>query len=252
MTLSFETHGSGPHLAFVHGFTQTRASWLPLITELQHDYSCTAIDAPGHGESYDGSLSLVECGDAIAQTMKPGTLIGYSMGARMALHAALQHAHHVRRLVLVSGTAGIENVNEREMRVVSDTQLARHIEEIGVDTFIEEWLRNPMFSGLSREAAQIDERRRNSSRGLADSLRCAGTGTQQPLWSQLEQLPMPVLIVAGALDKKFADFAARMATLVPNATLAIVEGAGHTVHLEQPALFSDVLQKWLKATASVE
>ena len=252
MTLAFETHGSGPHLAFVHGFTQTRASWLPLISTLQDRYTCTTIDAPGHGESRDGKLSLPQCGDHIAEIMHPGTLIGYSMGARMALHTALQHPTVVRRLVLISGTAGIEKIEERTTRVASDELLADRIEEIGIEKFITEWLQNPMCAGLTHDAAQISERLQNTPHGLAESLRYAGTGTQQPLWDQLTNLEMPVLIVAGHNDHKFVDLATRMASLIPRATLSIVQDAGHTVHLEQPELFRVVLEQWLSSTTSGE
>ena len=55
--------------------------------------------------------------------------------------------------------------------------------------------------------------------------------------------------MAGADDPKFVAAAERMAGLLPRATLAVVEGAGHTVHLEQPAEFLTVLDGWLAATA---
>lgn len=250
MILATETHGSGPSLAFIHGFTQTRKSWQPVVEHLCGTYTCTTIDAPGHGETTNGKFSLVETGDAIAKVMKTGTLIGYSMGARMALHAALQHPSIVQRLVLVSGTAGIDDESERHARVVSDEKLADHIEDIGVEKFIEEWLSNPLFAGLTAENAQVAERRRNTSTGLADSLRYAGTGTQMPLWTRLTELQIPVFLVAGALDEKFVALARRMHEIIPSSTFEIVEGAGHTVHLEQTEVFCGILHSWLIATES--
>ena len=59
---------------------------------------------------------------------------------------------------------------------------------------------------------------------------------------------MPVLLVAGELDAKFAAIAERMAALIPDATSTIIAGAGHVVHLERPAEFLDVLRRWLDAT----
>lgn len=252
MTLASETSGHGPALCFVHGFTQTRASWQPVISHLSHSYSCTAVDAPGHGESVNGCLTLTECGNEIAAVMTPGTLIGYSMGARMALHAALQHPEKVRRLVLISGTAGIDDVEERTLRVCNDEKLAEHIRDVGLATFIDEWLGNPMFSGLDREKAQINERLRNTPEGLADSLRFAGTGTQDPLWDRLAELSIPVLIITGAEDKKFADLGMRLHQGIATSTLKVVNGAGHTVHLEQTEQCVEILQSWLRETASTE
>ena len=126
----------------------------------------------------------------------------------------------------------------------SDDALATDLEQDGLDAFLTRWLAQPLFASLGD--AGIDDRRRNTVAGLASSLRLAGTGTQEPLWARLPALPMPVLLVAGGRDAKFVAAAERMAALVPDATLAIVEGAGHTVHLERPEAFEAVLRGWLR------
>lgn len=244
MKLGSSTSGSGANVAFVHGFTQTRDSWRDIISELE-TFACTSIDAPGHGESIDGRRSLNQCGDDIAETMADGVLIGYSMGARMALHTALQHPDKVKKLVLVSGTAGIEDATEREQRRVSDNALADHIEAVGVEQFIIEWLGNPMFANLSTEAAQIPKRLSNSAQGLANSLRFAGTGTQSPLWGSLHRLEMPVLLVSGELDNKFTLLAQRMHSAIPQSQLVTIASCGHTVHLENHRAFTDALIRFL-------
>lgn len=232
-------------LAFIHGFTQTSRSWLPVIDELSDSYTCTSLDAPGHGDSTDGCRSLWECADDITESTEPCILIGYSMGARMALHAALAHPHHFKGLVLVSGTAGISSETERSARLRDDNILADHIENVGTPTFISEWLANPLFRGLTESTRMVDDRIRNSSRGLADSLRHAGTGTQEPLWDRLSDLPMPCLIVTGADDPKFVELGRKMAARIPRATFVCVESSGHTVHLEQTHAFTEHLASWL-------
>jgi 2-succinyl-6-hydroxy-2,4-cyclohexadiene-1-carboxylate synthase len=91
-----------------------------------------------------------------------------------------------------------------------------------------------------------NERRENTVDGLAESLRQAGTGSQDPLWSRLDRLDMPALIVAGAADGKFSAEAERLvASIGQNATIAIVEGAGHAAHLERSDAFLSVLRPWL-------
>jgi 2-succinyl-6-hydroxy-2,4-cyclohexadiene-1-carboxylate synthase len=245
MILASQTLGSGVSATFLHGFTQTAQSWAPVVEQLTAYLSCTVIDAPGHGDTPAGRRSLSQCGDDIAQSMNSGVLVGYSMGARMALHAALQHPEKVTHLVLVSGTAGIDDEAERQQRVASDTDLASRIESIGVPSFIDEWLSLPMFSGLTPEKSQREERLRNTAVGLADSLRFAGTGTQQPLWDVLPTLRMPVLFIAGDQDKKFVQLAQRMHELVDSSTLAIVPESGHSVHLEATSVFVEILLRWL-------
>lgn len=245
MKLSGQTFGSGPSATFLHGFTQTSQSWMPVIELLEQRFTCTLLDAPGHGKNPQGQRTLSECGDDIAQTMSKGILVGYSMGARMALHTALQHPEKVTHLVLVSGTAGIADDSERQQRVQSDRALAERIESIGVAAFIDEWLALPMFRGLTNENSQREERLRNTAVGLADSLRFAGTGTQQPLWNVLPTLGMPVLIIAGREDAKFVDLAQRMHDLIEKSTLVIVPESGHSVHLEATSVFVEIFLTWL-------
>ena len=170
------------------------------------------------------------------------------MGARMALHTALQYPHKVSALVLVSGTAGIRDSDERTARRLSDIELATHIQELGVPAFIDEWLSQPLFAGLNSETNQRQDRLRNHPVGLADSLRYAGTGTQDSLWDQLHTLTMPVLLMCGTKDAKFHAIAAEMAASIPHSTCVAIEGAGHTVHLEQPERFVDELLRFTVTT----
>jgi 2-succinyl-6-hydroxy-2,4-cyclohexadiene-1-carboxylate synthase len=186
-----------------------------------------------------GAELLIEAGG-------PATYVGYSMGARFCLHAALTEPASVRQLVLISGTAGIGSAADRAERRAADAQLADHIDEIGVDAFLREWLALPLFAGLSSEAADVDDRRRNTAAGLRSSLEHAGTGTQEPLWDRLDTLAMPVLVVAGSDDPKFRALAERMATAIgAHAELQVIAGAGHTVHLERPDQFLEALTDWL-------
>jgi 2-succinyl-6-hydroxy-2,4-cyclohexadiene-1-carboxylate synthase len=243
--LSQTVRGSGPFITYLHGFTQTKESWLPVIEQLEQDRSHCLLDAPGHGMSTDGQRTLPQVGTDVAETMNTGILVGYSMGARIALHVALQHPEKVTALVLISGTGGIDDAPGRSARCASDELLAQRIADIGVAPFINEWLANPMFSGLSTELADLPSRCRNTPQGLGDSLRYAGTGTQEPLWNQLSNITMPVLLIAGEHDQKFVNNAQRMNDLLPNSELHIMKNVGHTSHLEDVFQFSNILQSWI-------
>lgn len=244
MRLATLTHGSGSAAVFLHGFTQTKESWLPVVESLTSEIKATLIDAPGHGESPVDGRSLPHSADDVAQCMPTGVLVGYSMGARIALHTALQHPDKVHGLVLVSGTPGLRSESERAERRVSDEALADHIEEIGVSQFIPEWLSNPMFEGLSEQYADTPKRNTNTAQGLANSLRYAGTGTQESLWDQLKNLPMPVLIITGERDQKFTDIGREMTKEIPHCEFRVMSGAGHTCHLEDISQFVQVFDDW--------
>jgi 2-succinyl-6-hydroxy-2,4-cyclohexadiene-1-carboxylate synthase len=246
MTLSSHAIGNGSPATFLHGFTQTSHSWSHLVEKLP--FTSTLIDLPGHGDSPDGRRSLTQTAEEIADAMPAGCLIGYSMGARMALHTALQYPHKVSALVLISGTAGIRDNDERTARRLSDIELATHIQELGVPAFIDEWLSQPLFAGLNSVTNQREDRLRNHAVGLADSLRFAGTGTQEPLWDQLHMLTMPVLLMCGTKDTKFHTIATEMGASIPSSTCVAIDGVGHTVHLEQPERFVDELLRFTATT----
>lgn len=219
----------------VHGFTQTRASWPdPLVESLGEHFAVHAVDAPGHGTASAVHADLRAAAQTLA-TMGPAHFVGYSMGGRIALHIAVHHPEAVDRLVLIGATAGIEDADERAQRRAADEQLATDIERDGVEPFLERWLGNPLFATLPREAAGIDDRLSNTATGLAASLRLCGTGTQEPLWESLGTIEAPVLFVTGSLDEKFTAIAQRMAAAWGGpATVHVVDGAGHAVHLERP------------------
>jgi 2-succinyl-6-hydroxy-2,4-cyclohexadiene-1-carboxylate synthase len=169
------------------------------------------------------------------------------MGGRLCLHLAVARPDLVERLVLISTTAGIDDDAARADRRRADEALADSVERLGLEAFLAGWVAQPMFAGLADPG--LDDRRRNTAAGLASSLRLAGTGTQQPLWPLLASIDVPVLLVAGHDDPKFVTAVERMAGLLPHPTVAIVEGAGHTVHLERPDEFRELLDEWLLATA---
>jgi 2-succinyl-6-hydroxy-2,4-cyclohexadiene-1-carboxylate synthase len=233
-------------LVLLHGFTQTRRSWERIADAIGDRYETVTVDAPGHGRSDGVRLDLAGAATALAEEVGPAIYVGYSMGGRLALHVAVARPDVVERLVLVSASPGIADPTVRAERRAADDRLADEIERDGVDAFLERWLALPLFARLPTDAAGIEQRRANSATGLASSLRLAGTGAQDSLWGRLDQLTMPVLLVVGEHDAKFRAIAAEMATAIPGgATVEVIGGAGHVVHLEQPTAFVALVRDWL-------
>lgn len=248
MALHSERAGTGPRVVLVHGFTQTGRCWGRIATDLEEDHEVVRVDAPGHGGSADVEAGLRDGAGLIGHAGGLATYLGYSMGARFCLHLALAQPSRVRALVLIGGTAGIEDPAERAARREQDLRTAQRIATEGLEAFLDGWLDQPLFATLPPEAACRGERLANTVRGLQSSLVRAGTGSQEPLWDQLPRLSMPVLVVAGQRDAKFAAIGERMAAAIGgNATLALVPDAGHTAHLEQPEAFLSILRPWLTA-----
>ena len=247
MSLHTATSGDGSRdFCFVHGFTQTGKSWATAAQAIG-DSTNTYADAPDHGDSQGISLSLEETGDALADIAFGKVLIGYSMGARMSLHAVLQHSYAMTGLVLVSGTPGIEVDSERAAREQADEELASRIESIGTSAFIQEWIQQPLFAKSKFSNEEIQDRSRNTPASLATSLRKCGTGQQDSLWSQLQEINIPVLLICGARDEKFTEIAQRMNQAIPRSTLRVLDKAGHNAHLDRPEAFAQAVNWWLQS-----
>jgi 2-succinyl-6-hydroxy-2,4-cyclohexadiene-1-carboxylate synthase len=231
----------------LHGFTQTGGCLGPVADALSADHTVVRPDLPGHGDATrlaqkDLWATASHLATAIGPTLDgPSVWFGYSFGGRVALHVALAHPEVVSGLVLVGTTAGIRDDAERAARAAADRELADHVEEVGVETFLDEWLAGPLFAGLPEEARFVEERRRNTAAGLAGSLRHAGTGAMDPLWDRLGEITVPVLLLTGAGDPKFTAIAQELAVGLPAAEVVVVADAGHAAHLEQPAAVADVV-----------
>jgi len=230
----------------LHGFTQTSRSWDRYIDLLQPEQSIIRFDAPGHANSTSVSADLPTTATMVAEQGAKADYIGYSMGARLALHIALLHPDSVRRLVLISGSPGLRTPAEQIERQQSDEHLAQEIIQVGVSHFVSKWLSNPMFSNLVSTEGDIKDRLRNSVDGLVSSLRLSGTGSQQSLWDRLSELSMPVLLIVGENDQKFRQINSEMKNLISSQTeLVIIQNAGHAVHLEQPKQCVSVIANFL-------
>ena len=233
-------------LVLLHGFTQTGRSWQPVLHALAARYRAIAPDLPGHGAFADRRPATFAACDAYLRVVAADrfTLAGYSMGGRVALHAALSLGARVERLVLIGASPGLAGGDERAARAADDAALADRIEAIGLEAFVREWAAQPLFDGVPRGIAELVEadRLRNTAPGLAAALRGLGTGVMPSLWERLGELELPVELVVGERDEKFRAIAERMAPALPSARVTVVEGAGHAVHLEAPDAVVGVLR----------
>jgi 2-succinyl-6-hydroxy-2,4-cyclohexadiene-1-carboxylate synthase len=229
---------NAPALVLLHGFTNSGASWQPVISGLGERYRAIAPDIRGHasrGAAEPVTLSAV-IDDVAALTPTPFTLVGYSQGGRIALHVALALPHRVTRLVLIGGSPGLSDEAEREQRRLADERLAERIQSLTIDDFARQWAQTPILADIPPDIAEIShaDRLQSTPQGLASALRNLGTGALPSVWKRLPNLQMPTTLLAGERDTKFAALAYEMARCIPRATITIVPGAGHAVHLERP------------------
>ena len=227
-----------PDVVLLHGFTHTGASWGPVVAALGKSYRARAPDIRGPGSASDRRPVTVEAvlDDLAALAPARFTLAGYSMGGRLALHAALALPDRVERLVLIGASPGFADRAEREARRAADNALADQAERSTIEEFAGRWARTPVLAGQPPDvAAAVDaDRRRNQPAGLAGALRGLGTGALPSLWDRLPEIARPVALVVGERDQKFRAIASEMAAGLRRADVVVVPGAGHAVHLEAP------------------
>jgi 2-succinyl-6-hydroxy-2,4-cyclohexadiene-1-carboxylate synthase len=225
-----------PEILFLPGFMQRADAWAEVAEAVGQRYPSKVLDF--------GTWTFEERLGEIDGAAAPGAVVvGYSMGGRLALHAALGAAGRFSGLVLVGASPGIEGDQERAARAVADDELAAWIETHSIEEVVERWERNPVFATQPAElvAAQRPGRLAHSPADLARLLRSAGQGALPSLWDRLGELRIPVLAVAGAHDRDYAARAERMASLSSSVAAEIVPDAGHAAHLEQPAIVRDAI-----------
>ena len=248
------TAGEGDPILLVHGFTGCIHAWGKVVLSgLARTHRVVAVDLLGHGASDTPSdprrYALQEVIQDLVSVLdyfeaQNSAWIGYSMGGRVALGAAVERPERVRSLVLESATPGLVLEADQVARRKADADLAHRITSRGIEDFVEFWTDLPLFASQKRLQDQIRDairKRRlgNSPEGLAACLVGLGTGSQPSYWDRLHEIRSPTLLLSGKEDPKFTAIASQMAALLPDAAACVIEEAGHTVHLERP-------EEWLR------
>ncbi len=257
--------GSRPHdarvlpLLLLHGFTGAAHTWTELLPVLGEHRRVLALSLPGHGgsdapseaERYAATRAAADVMEVLDMLgLNRVALLGYSMGARVALHAALAAPERVVALLLESASPGIADDADRSARAGADSALADEIEGDGVTAFVDRWERLPLWESQRALPETVrqglrDQRLQNDARGLSSSLRGLGAGVTPPLHGRLHEILVPTLLLCGELDGKYVSLARAMASAIPRSTLAVVSDAGHAVHLERPQEFIRAVNSFL-------
>jgi pimeloyl-ACP methyl ester carboxylesterase len=191
-------------------------AWAPVARRLAERYPSVLLDSADEQPPGDAAVA-----------------VGYSMGGRLLLHAALAEPRRWRALALVGVSAGVDDPAARR---AEDEELACWLERSNIEAAVGLWETQRVFATQSRELveAQRPGRLTHDPKHLAQLLRTAGQGAMPPVWERLPGLELPVLCMAGALDERYVTASRRMASLLPHGTLRTIAGAGHAPQLEAP------------------
>ena len=219
---------------------QRAGAWAAVSERVSERYPSVCVDF--HTHTFDERLR------EIAAAAPPGSVpVGYSMGGRLALHAALRSPGRFAALGMLGASAGIADPAARQERRRSDDELAAWIEQQPIERVVERWENQPVFAGQPPElvSAQRAGRLSHEPSELASLLRTAGQGACPPVWDLLPELDCPLLALAGEQDDHYAEAARRLAELVPEGRCALVAGAGHAPQLEVPETTARLLLEFL-------
>ena len=134
---------------------------------------------------------------------------------------------------------------ERAERAAADECWAS-LADTAPEEFLARWSRQPLFDTQQhidpdRRAAQQRLRERHDGSALGAAMRALSLARMPDWRPSLPQLTLPVHLIVGALDAKFAELARQMTAALRRARLTIVPGVGHNVPLEAPAAIVDAL-----------
>lgn len=235
-------------LAFLHGFMGEASDWDEVRAQLS-EFETRAINIEVATDWQDTLHS-------IANSLTSNSIvIGYSMGARLALGIALEFPKKCGGLIFISGNPGLESDEERDARKIADEKVASRIEQFGVKpatkkSFLNDWYRSSVFTSLPDEIRK-QEIQRKLGRDANDwpaMLRVNSVSRQPNYWPRLNELSMPTLVVAGERDEKYKAITFRFAEAVVSnrVTSRVLENCGHMVHREKSAELSHLIRNFIK------
>ncbi len=256
----YEEHGRGTPVLFCHEFAGDHRSWAPQVRFFGRRYRAITFSARGYPPSSvptdDASYSEeqhVEDTYGLLRFLgiEKAHIVGLSMGGNVTLKLGLAHPEVCRSLVIAG--AGFGSTNPEEFRANS-RETAELLEQVGMEQFGEMYGRGPSRlrfeqkdpHGFDEIVRQLKE---HSTEGSALTMRNV-QGKRKTVYDVADQLPgldVPTLVVSGDEDELALEPSLLMKRKIPNSGLLIVPKTGHTVNLEEPALFNQAIFDFISA-----
>ena len=253
--LWYERQGSGEPLLLVTGFTISAAVFEPILPLYAQRFDCITYDNRGSGRSGapPWPTSMPELAADAARLLDAlevdsAHVYGLSMGGMIAQELALRFPERVRGLILGGTTPGGPRALRpglRELRALG-AATAGGLREPG-RPWLAGWLFSPEFRrerpGHVRHLLEHFDRHRARPQG---ALAHWWASVYHDTVARLPDVQAPTLVLHGERDAMAPIGNARlMAERIPDAELAIVEGAGHAYLLERPEASLDIVTAWL-------
>jgi pimeloyl-ACP methyl ester carboxylesterase len=256
----YEEHGEGTPVLFCHEFAGDYRSWAPQVRFLARRYRTIAYSARGYHPStvpndataYSEEQHVEDAYDLIRFLgIDKAHIVGLSMGGNLTLKLGLAHPEVCLSLVVAG--AGFGSTNPEEFRANS-RETADLLERVGMEQFGDTYGRGPSRLRFEQKdphgfAEMLRQLKEHSTIGSAMTMRNV-QGKRKTVYEVADQLPglnVPTLVIAGDEDELALEPALLMKRKIPNSGLLIVPKTGHTVNLEEPALFNQAVLDFISA-----
>ena len=241
-------NSGAPVLVLVHGFMGSSAYWLPTVVGLRRYFDIVAFDLPGFGGSAGvpppdsiGGVAGMIARELDALGIDRYSLVGCSLGGMVAQQFAIDHGQRLNKLVLY-GTAPEGDLPDRfESWDASIARLQSQDVELLADKAIATWFvegaAHPSFLAC-----------REAGRG-ANKDACITLMRNMQKWSavaRLGSIRARTLVLVGDKDNSTKpEESFRIWRAIPGASLAVIPGCSHGVHMENPGVFNRVVGDFL-------
>lgn len=244
-----DNHSAAPTVILCHGFGGSARNFRPQARALAAEVRFVLYDLRGHARSEKPKAQdayrfdcLVDDLESLVDTYEPKKLIvgGLSLGAAVALAYTLRRPERVAGMLLAAYPAPPEQSRRWAL------EFGEAIEKLGISEAGARFV----WGGASRFDAKTQELIRS---GFLEHAPWALAATLKHALAQLEEfevlapslrkLQVPTRLVVGGADVGSLDSCRTLATLIPGATLTVLEGAGHIVNLARVSDFNEELRK---------
>lgn len=255
MLNSLTIDGGPERLVFLHGLFGQGKNFLTIAKNVADLATSTLVDLPNHGRSpWTETISYPAMAESVAELLRtldgPVSLVGHSMGGKVAMRVALDHPELVSRLMVVdiSPRVGLGSNFDPFYDAMLGLDLAALESRAQADELLSAGIPNPVVRGFLMQNLRRDRHREPAWQWqmnlqlLHDSMdEVAGwPDTLGRSWTG------PTYWVAGEMSNYVTDEATpTMRELFPRVQKLVIKGAGHWVHSEQPERFTLTLRHWL-------